>query len=265
MLLKRIIPCLDMKAGRVVKGVKFADLRDAGDPVETASLYDRMGADEICLLDITATLEDREALLDVVHRTAAKVFLPLTVGGGVRQVEDMRKLLLAGADKVSVNSAAISDPELLSDCARRFGSQCVVLAVDARKEGSGYRVYSHGGTRDTGIDALDWISLGVSKGAGEILLTAIDRDGTKSGYDLDLIRAVSQRVNVPVIASGGAGKMEDFFQAFEAGADAALAASLFHFGEISLPDLKRYLFGQGALVRALSGVDGTLHVSGESR
>ncbi|MHB1748486.1 MAG: imidazole glycerol phosphate synthase subunit HisF, partial [Leptospirillum sp.] len=251
MLLKRIIPCLDMKAGRVVKGVMFADLRDAGDPVETASLYDRMGADEICLLDITATLEDREALWDVVHRTAAKVFLPLTVGGGVRQVEDMRRLLLAGADKVSVNSAAISDPSLLSDCARRFGSQCVVLAVDAKKAGAGYRVFTHGGTRDTGIDVFEWISQGVSRGAGEILLTAIDRDGTKSGYDLDLIRRVSQRVNVPIIASGGAGSMEDFQKAFEAGADAALAASLFHFGEISLPELKKYLSKQGSLVRAL--------------
>lgn len=254
-----------MKAGRVVKGVMFSDLRDAGDPVEIASLYDRMGADEICLLDITATLEDREALWDVVHRTAAKVFLPLTVGGGVRQAEDMRRLLLAGADKVSVNSAAISDPDLLSDCARRFGSQCVVLAVDAKKQGAGYRVYTHGGTRDTGVDVLDWISLGVSKGAGEILLTAIDRDGTKSGYDLDLIRAISQRVNVPIIASGGAGRMEDFYQAFEAGADAALAASLFHFGEVSLPDLKRYLSGKGALVRPLPDSAETLNLSGECR
>jgi cyclase len=252
-----------MKAGRVVKGVKFADLRDAGDPVETASIYDRMGADEICLLDITATLEDREALLDVVHRTAAKVFLPLTVGGGVRQVEDMRRLLLAGADKVSVNSAAISDPNLLSECAQRFGSQCVVLAVDAKKEGSGYRVYTHGGTRDTGIDVFEWISMGVSKGAGEILLTAIDRDGTKSGYDLELIRAVSKRVNVPIVASGGAGRMEDFLKAFESGADAALAASLFHFGEVSLPELKRYLSEKGLPVRFLSTVFQTSNLSGE--
>jgi cyclase len=252
-----------MKAGRVVKGVKFADLRDAGDPVETASIYDRMGEDEICLLDITATLEDREALLDVVHRTAAKVFLPLTVGGGVRQVEDMRRLLLAGADKVSVNSAAISDPNLLSECAQRFGSQCVVLAVDAKKEGSGYRVYTHGGTRDTGIDVFEWISMGVSKGAGEILLTAIDRDGTKSGYDLELIRAVSKRVNVPIVASGGAGRMEDFLKAFESGADAALAASLFHFGEVSLPELKRYLSEKGLPVRFLSTVFQTSNLSGE--
>ncbi len=243
-----------MKAGRVVKGVRFEGLRDAGDPVETAALYDRMGADEICLLDITATLEDRGALWDVVHRTAAKVFLPLTVGGGVRQVEDMRRLLLAGADKVSVNSAAIADPGLLSDCANRFGSQCVVLAVDARKEGGEYHVYTHGGTRSTGFDAIRWIEEGVAKGAGEILLTAIDRDGTKTGYDVELIREVSRRVNVPVIASGGAGSMEHFREAFMAGADAALAASLFHFGEVSLPDLKRYLSQSGLLIRPLGNL-----------
>lgn len=254
MLLKRIIPCLDMKGGRVVKGVRFGNLVDAGDPVAVARLYDRMGADEICLLDIGATLEERDTLLDVVHRTAEAVFLPFTVGGGVRSIDDMRNILLAGADKVSVNSAAISNPGLLSEGARRFGSQCVVLAVDVKKEGDGYRVYSKGGTEATPLDAEEWIVRAVSLGAGEILLTSIDQDGTGFGYDLSLIRKVTMSVRVPVIASGGAGSMEHFREAFGAGADAALAASLFHFGELGLPDLKAYLLDHGVPVRRFPAV-----------
>lgn len=249
MLLKRIIPCLDMKAGRVVKGVRFGNLVDAGDPVSVARLYDRMEADEICLLDIGATLEERETLLSVVRKTAEAVFLPLTVGGGVRTLKDMRNLLLAGADKVSVNSSAIARPDLLREGARMFGSQCIVLAVDVRREGSSYRVYTRGGTEPTGLDAMDWIEKGVSLGAGEILLTSIDQDGTGMGYDVSLIKAVSSQVRVPVIASGGAGSMEHFREAFRAGADAALAASLFHFGELSVPQLKRYLLERDVAVR----------------
>lgn len=253
MLLKRIIPCLDMKGGRVVKGVRFGNLVDAGDPVEVARLYNRMEADEICLLDIGATVEERETLLDVVRHTAEAVFLPLTVGGGIRSIEDMRKMLLAGADKVSINSAAIQNPDLLGEGARRFGSQCIVLAVDVRKESGGYRVYSRGGTVPTGLDALEWIEKAVGLGAGEILLTSIDRDGTGMGYDTALIGEVTRRVRVPVIASGGAGSMEHFREAFDAGADAALAASLFHFGELTVPALKEYLLERGSPVRPLRG------------
>lgn len=256
MLLKRIIPCLDMKGGRVVKGVRFGNLVDAGDPVAVASLYDRMGADEICLLDIGATIEERKTLLDVVHRTAEVVFLPFTVGGGVRSIDDMRNILLAGADKVSVNSAAIANPALLSEGARKFGSQCVVLAVDVKKEGTRYRVYSKGGTEPTPLDAEEWIVRAVSLGAGEILLTSIDQDGTGLGYDIPLIRTITARVRVPVIASGGAGSMEHFREAFEAGADAALAASLFHFGELGLPELKSYLLERGVPVRRFPVADG---------
>ena len=254
MLLKRIIPCLDMKGGRVVKGVRFGNLVDAGDPVSVARLYDRMEADEICLLDIGATLEERETLLSVVRKTAEAVFLPLTVGGGVRTLQDMRNLLLAGADKVSVNSSALSRPDLLGEGARMFGSQCIVLAVDVRKEGKFYRVYTRGGTEPTGLDALEWIEKGVSLGAGEILLTSIDQDGTGMGYDIALIEAVSRRVRVPVIASGGAGSMEHFREAFRAGADAALAASLFHFGELSVPQLKRFLLERDVDVRPVRKV-----------
>ncbi|MHB1285769.1 MAG: imidazole glycerol phosphate synthase subunit HisF [Leptospirales bacterium] len=253
MLLKRIIPCLDMKGGRVVKGVRFGNLVDAGDPVEVARLYNRMEADEICLLDIGATLEERETLLDVVRRTAEAVFLPLTVGGGIRSIEDMRNMLLAGADKVSINSAAIQNPSLLEEGARRFGSQCIVLAIDVKKEYGGYRVYSRGGTVPTGLDALEWIERAVGLGAGEILLTSIDRDGTGLGYDTALIDAVTRRVSVPVIASGGAGSMEHFREAFDVGADAALAASLFHFGELTVPKLKEYLLERGSPVRPLRG------------
>ena len=249
MLKKRIIPCLDMKGGRVVKGVCFEVLRDAGDPVETAALYDRLGADELCFLDIGASVENRGTLFEIVEKTASRVFLPLTVGGGIRSVEEIRRALNCGADKVSLNSAALANPSLLTEGALRFGSQCIVLAVDVKREGSSWRVYSHGGTRPTDRDAIEWIREGVQAGAGEILLTSMDRDGTGEGYDLALIETVSRAVEVPLIASGGAGTMEDFRKAFEAGADAALAASLFHFGTIDLRDLRRRLFEAGAPVR----------------
>lgn len=249
MLKKRIIPCLDMKGGRVVKGVRFESLRDAGDPVETAALYDRMGADELCFLDIGATVENRETLFEIVERTASRVFLPLTVGGGIRSVEEIRRALNSGADKVSLNSAAILDPAILTEGSRRFGSQCIVLAVDAKREGSSWRVYSHGGTRPTARDAIEWIVEAVRLGAGEILLTSIDRDGTGLGYDLELVRRVGRAVDVPIIASGGAGRMEDFLDVFEAGADAALAASLFHFGTIQIGKLRSFLLERGVPVR----------------
>ncbi|MEC4683268.1 MAG: imidazole glycerol phosphate synthase subunit HisF [Nitrospirota bacterium] len=249
MLKKRIIPCLDMKGGRVVKGVCFESLKDAGDPVETAVLYDRIGADELCFLDIGASLENRGTLFEIVEKTASRVFLPLTVGGGIRSVEEIRHALQSGADKVSLNSAALADPAILSEGARRFGSQCIVLAVDAKREDGSWRVYSHGGTRPTTRDAISWIVEAVQNGAGEILLTSIDRDGTGMGYDLELVKAVSQVIDVPLIASGGAGKMEDFLEVFKAGADAALAASLFHFGTISLRDLRVYLSEEGIPVR----------------
>lgn len=249
MLKKRIIPCLDMKGGRVVKGVCFESLKDAGDPVETAVLYDRIGADELCFLDIGASLENRGTLFEIVEKTASRVFLPLTVGGGIRSVEEIRHALQSGADKVSLNSAALADPAILSEGSRRFGSQCIVLAVDAKREDGSWRVYSHGGTRPTTRDAISWIVEAVQNGAGEILLTSIDRDGTGMGYDLELVKAVSQVIDVPLIASGGAGKMEDFLEVFKAGADAALAASLFHFGTISLRDLRVYLSEEGIPVR----------------
>lgn len=249
MLKKRIIPCLDMKGGRVVKGVCFESLRDAGDPVETAALYDRLGADELCFLDIGASVENRGTLFEIVEKTASRVFLPLTVGGGIRSVEEIRRALNCGADKVSLNSAALANPALLTEGALRFGSQCIVLAVDVKRDGPSWRVYSHGGTRPTSRDAIAWIAEGVKAGAGEILLTSMDRDGTGQGYDLELLTAVSRAVEVPLIASGGAGKMDDFRKAFEAGADAALAASLFHFGTIDLRDLRRTLFESGVMVR----------------
>ncbi|MCL4485807.1 MAG: imidazole glycerol phosphate synthase subunit HisF [Nitrospirae bacterium] len=249
MLKKRIIPCLDMKGGRVVKGVCFEELRDAGDPVETALLYDRLGADELCFLDIGASVENRGTLFEIVEKTASRVFLPLTVGGGIRSVEEIRRALNSGADKVSLNSAALSNPSLLTEGALRFGSQCIVLAVDVKREGASWRVYSHGGTRPTNRDAIEWILEGVRAGAGEILLTSMDRDGTGEGYDIPLLETVSRAVEVPLIASGGAGSKEDFRRAFEAGADAALAASLFHFGTIDLRDLRRSLYEAGAPVR----------------
>jgi cyclase len=249
MTAKRIIPCLDVDAGRVVKGVKFRELRDAGDPAELAALYDREGADELVFLDITATSDGRRILLDAVARTADEVFIPLTVGGGVRTESDVAELLTHGADKVSMNSAALADPDLLTRCAGIFGSQCMVLAIDARRRDGGWEVYSHGGRRATGRDAVEWAREGVRLGAGEILLTSMDRDGTHDGYDVELVRAVSDAVRVPVIASGGAGGAADMRAAFAAGAEAALAASIFHFGEASIGSVKQELEAAGVEVR----------------
>ena len=255
MLAKRIIPCLDIKNGRVVKGVNFENLRDAGDPVEQARIYNSAGADELVFLDITATHSGKNTVVDVVKRVAEQVFMPLTVGGGIRSVEDMRQILLAGADKVSVNSAAVKKPTLLSEGALHFGSQCIVLAVDARRasgpaEPLRWEVYVSGGRIPTGLDALEWVQKAVELGAGEILLTSMDADGTLAGYDLELTRAVVKAVPVPVIASGGAGRLEHFAQVLvEAGADAALAASLFHDGKISIQELKTYLAQEGIPVR----------------
>jgi imidazole glycerol-phosphate synthase subunit HisF len=249
---KRIIPCLDVDEGRVVKGVRFVDLRDAGDPAELAAAYDAAGADELVFLDITASSAARSILLDAVARTADQVFIPLTVGGGVRSAEDIQLLLSHGADKVSMNSAAIADPELLSRGADLFGAQCMVLAIDARRrtEGPGWEVYSHGGRRATGLDAVEWAREGEKRGAGEILLTSMDRDGTRDGYDLELTAAVSGAVRLPVIASGGAGSAAHMYAALaEAGAEAALAASIFHFGELSIGDVKKQLAERGLEVR----------------
>ncbi|MBR5271590.1 MAG: imidazole glycerol phosphate synthase subunit HisF [Clostridia bacterium] len=252
MYAKRIIPCLDVKNGRVVKGVNFVNLIDAGDPVECAVVYNKAGADELVFLDITASSDARETVVDMVKAVAKSVFIPFTVGGGIRTVEDFRKILNAGADKVSVNSAAIKRPELISEAAQRFGSQCVVCAIDAkrRENGEGWTIYLNGGRVDTGIDALYWAKKVEELGAGEILLTSMDCDGTKAGYDLELTRAVSESVSIPVIASGGAGNMEHFLDAFQKGkADAVLAASLFHFKEIEIMDLKNYLKENGESVR----------------
>jgi cyclase len=243
MLAKRIIPCLDVRDGRVVKGVNFVNIRDAGDPVELATYYSNQGADEIVFLDITATSDARDTVADVVERTAAQVFVPLTVGGGIRTLEDFRRLLRAGADKISVNSAAVKDPTLISRAAERFGSQCVVLAIDARKNPDGrYEVVVAGGRTPTGKDAVAWAKEGERLGAGEILLTSMDADGTKAGFDLEMTRAITQAVRIPVIASGGCGSLEHFAQVFQqTGCDAALAASLFHFGELTIPQVKDYL------------------------
>ncbi|HKW72840.1 MAG TPA: imidazole glycerol phosphate synthase subunit HisF [Candidatus Dormibacteraeota bacterium] len=248
---KRIIPCLDVTDGRVVKGVRFVDLRDAGDPASLAAEYDHQGADEIVFLDITATAESRKIMLKAVERTADQVFVPLAVGGGVRGVDDVAQLLTHGADKVSINSAALAEPELLTRCAEIFGSQCVVLAIDARKrrDAEGWEVFSHGGRRPTGRDAVEWAVQGEAMGAGEILLTSMDFDGTKAGYDLALTRAVSEAVRLPVIASGGAGSAQDMYEALTGGADAALAASIFHFGELSVGDVKKDLAARGLEVR----------------
>ena len=248
---KRVIPCLDVTEGRVVKGIRFVDLRDAGDPAELAAAYDREGADEIVFLDITASSDARKILLDAVARTADQVFIPLAVGGGVRSVEDMGELLTHGADKVCVNTAALRDPTLITRCAEVFGSQCVVLAIDARrKDGGGWEVYSHGGRRATGRDAVDWAIEGEMLGAGEILLTSMDTDGTHAGYDLELTRAVSGAVRLPVIASGGAGSAQHMYEALtDGGAEAALAATIFHFGEVSVGDVKRELAARGLEVR----------------
>src|SRR5580692_2502826 len=251
----RVIPCLDVDAGRVVKGVNFRDLRDAGDPVELASFYDAEGADELTFLDITASSGGRDTMYDVVRRTAEQVFIPLTVGGGVRSVADVDRLLRAGADKVSLNTAAVARPELLGEAAQRFGSQCVVLSVDARRlpgQPSGFEVTTHGGRTGTGIDAVDWAQRGVQLGAGEILLNSMDADGTTVGFDLELIRAVRAAVTVPVIASGGAGTLAHFAPAVDAGADAVLAASVFHFGTLRIGQVKNALRGAGHPVRLQS-------------
>ncbi|AWH91927.1 imidazole glycerol phosphate synthase subunit HisF [Dietzia lutea] len=255
-LATRVIPCLDVDAGRVVKGVNFLDLRDAGDPVELAAAYDAQGADELTFLDVTASSAGRGTMIDVVRRTAEQVFIPLTVGGGVRTEEDVDQLLRAGADKVSVNTAAIARPELLGELSRRFGSQCIVLSVDARTvpEGSeptpsGWEVTTHGGRRGTGIDAVEWARRGQELGVGEILLNSMDADGTKEGFDLAMVRAAREAVSIPVIASGGAGAVEHFAPAVHAGADAVLAASVFHFGEMTVGDVKKALAAEGITVR----------------
>lgn len=251
MYAKRIIPCLDVKDGRVVKGVNFVNLTDAGDPVECAKVYNAAGADELVFLDITASSDARDTVADMVRRVAKQVFIPFTVGGGIRTTEDFRRILNAGADKVAVNSAAVKRPELIKEAAEIFGSQCVVCAIDAKRNSNGgYDVYLNGGRVNTGIDALKWAKTAEEYGAGEILLTSMDCDGTKEGYDLELTRAVSKNAKIPVIASGGAGKLEHFLDAFREGmADAVLAASLFHFKEIEIMDLKRYLAGNGESVR----------------
>ncbi|MCD8120622.1 MAG: imidazole glycerol phosphate synthase subunit HisF [Clostridiales bacterium] len=252
MLTKRIIPCLDVNNGRVVKGVNFVNLRDAGDPVEIAEAYDRAGADELVFLDITASSDARETVVDMVRRVAEKVFIPFTVGGGIRTVDDFRKILREGADKISVNSAAINRPELISEAADKFGRQCVVVAIDARRraDGSGWNVFKNGGRIDTGLDAIEWARQADALGAGEILLTSMDCDGTKAGYDNELTALIAENVSVPVIASGGAGTMEHFYDALTVGkADAALAASLFHYRELEIRDLKQYLRGRGISVR----------------
>ena len=250
MLAKRIIPCLDIKDGRVVKGVKFLGLKDAGDPVEVAKAYDKQQADELVFLDITASFEKRKTLLGLVERIATNIFTPFTVGGGIGDIDDIRNLLNAGAEKVSINTQAVKFPELISDAAERFGSQCIVLAIDAKKAQSGWEVYINGGRTPTGQDALEWAKKGAALGAGEILLTSMDFDGTKDGYDLELTNLISKGVNVPVIASGGAGKLEDFYDCFvKTDADAALAASIFHYGEYSVGQVKEYLREKGILVR----------------
>lgn len=251
MYAKRVIPCLDVKNGRVVKGVSFVNLRDAGDPVECAVAYDKKGADELVLLDITATHEGRGTMVDIVTRVAKSIFIPFTVGGGIRTTEDFKELLRAGADKISVNSAAVRNPDLINEAAQKFGSQCVVCAIDAKRRAEGgWEVYLNGGRLPTGIDAVEWAKEAVSRGAGEILLTSMDCDGQKTGYDINLTKAVSETVGVPVIASGGAGALEHFYDALTVGkADAVLAASLFHFNEIPIADLKAYLQQQGIPVR----------------
>ena len=252
-LAKRIIPCLDVAGGRVVKGVNFLDLKDAGDPVELAAKYGREGADELTFLDISASVEERNTTLDIVRKTAEQVFIPLTVGGGIRTTDDVNTLLRAGADKVSINTAAIARPQLINEIADRFGNQVLVLSVDARRAGttSGYEVTTHGGRTGTEIDALRWIEEAITRGVGEILLNSMDADGTKEGYDLPMLEDVRAMCSVPIIASGGAGKLQDFSEALKSGADALLAASVFHFGEITIPDVKQYLDSQGYPMRIL--------------
>lgn len=252
MFTKRIIPCLDVHDGRVVKGVNFVNLKDAGDPVEIAEAYDKAGADELVFLDITASSDARNTVVDMVRKVAEKVFIPFTVGGGIRTVDDFRMLLREGADKISVNSAAIMNPQLINDAAEKFGSQCVVVAIDARRrsDGSGWNIYKNGGRVDMGIDAVRWARECEKRGAGEILLTSMDCDGTKSGYDIELTRTIAENVSIPVIASGGAGTLEHFYDALtEGGADAALAASLFHYKELEISEVKAYLRERGLSVR----------------
>jgi len=250
MLAKRIIPCLDVKDGRVVKGTQFLDLRDAGDPVENAKAYDQQGADEIAFLDITASYEKRDILLDIVRRTAEEIFIPLTVGGGVRRLEDIRTLLKAGADKVSVNTAAVKDPRFVERASKRFGSQCIVIAIDAKRKGDGWDVFTHGGRVATGIDAVLWAKKMEGLGAGEILLTSMDRDGTKDGYDIDLTRTISEQVSIPVIASGGVGTLDHLYEGLAFGkASAVLAASIFHYREYSIAQVKSFLKEKGVTVR----------------
>ncbi len=259
MLTKRIIPCLDVKDGRVVKGVSFVELRDAGDPVESARAYEAQGADELVFLDITASHEKRSTILDVVEKTASEVFMPLTVGGGIKTLGDIRDLLHAGTDKVSINTTAVEDPDFVRRASERFGSQCIVVAIDARRRhenGGGWEVYTHGGRKPRGLDAVEWAERVESLGAGEILLTSMDRDGTKDGYDLELTKAVSLATSIPVIASGGAGTLEHICEAFTIGlADAALAASIFHFGVFTIPHAKEYLRDRGVPVRPPEGED----------
>ena len=250
MLAKRIIPCLDVKNGRVVKGIQFVNLRDAGDPVENARAYDEQGADEIAFLDITASSDERDILLDVVRKTAEEIFIPLTVGGGVRRLEDIRNLLNAGADKVSVNTAAVKDPSFVERASKRFGSQCIVIAIDAKRKAEGWEVFTHGGRTPTGIDAVAWASKMEEMGAGEILLTSMDRDGTKDGYDIDLTRTIAEATSIPVIASGGVGNLEHLYEGLVLGkASAVLAASIFHYREYSISQAKSYLRDRGVTVR----------------
>jgi cyclase len=251
-LAKRVIPCLDVHAGRVVKGVQFVDLVDAGDPVELAAFYDREGADEVVFLDITASHEGRETMLEVARATAESVFIPLTIGGGARELDDVRRLLRAGADKVSINTAALARPELITEGAEEFGSQCIVVAIDARRResGSGWEVFTHGGRRPAGRDAVEWAARAEELGAGEILLTSMDRDGTQDGYDLELLRAVNDVISVPLVASGGAGRLDHFSEAvLTGGADAVLAASLFHFGQLRVEEVKQHMASEGIPVR----------------
>lgn len=250
MLALRIIPCLDVKDGRVVKGVNFVNLRDAGDPAENAEIYEKELADELCFLDITASYEGRKTMIKVVERTADRISMPLLVGGGIRTLEDVRDLLLAGADRVSINTAAVEDPSIVEKASARFGSQCIIVAIDAKKRGNRWEVYTYGGRKPTGIDAVGWAVEAEKRGAGEILLTSMDRDGTKSGYDIELTRAIAERVRIPVIASGGAGTPEHFYEGFLYGkAQACLAASIFHFREISIIGVKKYLKERGLPVR----------------
>ncbi len=250
MLAKRIIPCLDMKNGRVVKGVKFQDLKDIGNPPDLAKAYEEQGADEVTFLDISASLEARKTMLNVVSETAKKLFVPLCVGGGIRSVDDMRDALNAGADKVSINSAAVNNPEIITECAESFGRQCVVVAIDAKKESDGWKVYTHGGTKSAGIDAIEWAKKVEDLGAGEILLTSMDADGVKTGYDIPLTAAIADEVRIPVIASGGCGSVEHIYEVFtQTNASAALAASIFHYNQYTVKDVKQYLKDRGVVVR----------------